>query len=146
MACLESIRLRPWLHRVHTLKANRHEAQVLSDQLVDDDAAVVDAGAWFHAQGVQELVLSLGDRGLYWSHRGGPSGWLAALPVEIASATGAGDALLAGLVQQHLAGQPLARAARFAAACAALTLAVPGANNPRLSPESVEQLLAAHAD
>ena len=142
----KAVRLRPWLHRVHTLKANRHEAQLLSDQLVDDDAAVVDAGAWFHAQGVQQLVLSLGDRGLYWSHRGGPSGWQAALPVEVESATGAGDALLAGLVQQHLAGEPLARAARFAAGCAALTLAVPGANNPRLSPESVEQLMAAHAN
>ena len=141
----KAVRLRPWLRRVHTLKANRHEAQVLSGQSVDHDAAVVRAGEWFHAQGVQQLVLSLGDRGLYWSHRGGPSGWQAALPVDVVSATGAGDALLAGLVQQHLAGEPLARAARFAAGCAALTLAVPGANNPRLSPESVERLLAAHA-
>ena len=137
-------RLRPWLHRVHMLKANWHEAQALCGHALGDDTEVQRAAAWFHAQGVQQLVLSFGERGMYWSDQDGLCGWQAALPVQVVGATGAGDALLAGLVQQYLQHQPLPRAVRFAAGCAALTLSVPPANCPHLAVAAVEQLLADH--
>ena len=144
VSVFKCVRLRPWLHRVHTLKANRHEAQALCGHALGDDTEVQRAAAWFHAQGVRQLVLSFGARGMYWSDQGGLCGWQAAVPVQVVGATGAGDALLAALVQQHLLRQPLPQAVRFAAGCAALTLSVAQANCPYLAVAAVEQLLAAH--
>lgn len=145
VSVFKCVRLLPWLHRVHTLKANRHEAQALCGQALDDDAQVQRAASWFHGQGVQQLVLSFGERGMYWSDCGGAGGWQAAVPVQVVGATGAGDAVLAALAQQHLQRQPLSHAVRFAAGCAALTLSVPQANCPQLGVAAVEQLLASHA-
>ena len=142
VSVFKCVRLLPWLHRVHTLKANRVEAQALCGMALDDDIALPRAASWFHARGVQQLVLSLGARGMFWSSRDGRCGWQTALPVTVVGATGAGDALLAALVQQYLQRQALPQAVRFAAACAALTLSVPQANCPHLSVAAVEQLLA----
>ena len=136
-------RLLPWLAQVHTLKANRLEAQALSGLPVDSAAQVESAAQWLHRQGVQHVVLSLGEQGLYFS---GPSaaGWQSALPVTVLNTTGAGDALMAGLVHSHGSGQPLGKAVRFASGCAAMTLAVVSTNHPELSVASVEALLQQH--
>ena len=136
-------RLLPWLGRVHTLKANRLEAQSLWGRPVDGDDAVEAAARWLHAQGVSSVVLSLGERGVYWSARDGANGWQAALPVTVRSATGAGDALLAGLLHGHLQDMPLRQSVLFAVGCAALTLTANQANHPDLSVAAVRQLIDA---
>lgn len=134
-------RILPWLPRIHTLKANRLEAEALWGQPVGDAASVLRAAEWLHAQGVQQVVLSLGGEGVFWSTSAGDHGQQPPWPIEVVNATGAGDALLAGLLQQWLRQVPLRRAVRFASACAALTLTVQSANHPGLSVASVQRLL-----
>ena len=136
-------RLAPWLHRVHTLKANRLEAQTLWGQAVDGDGDVERAARWLHAQGVQRVVLSLGERGVYWSARNGDSSWQEAIPVAVVNASGAGDALLAGLLHSYLHGLSLRQGVGFAVGCAALTLTAAQANHPDLSVATVRQLTGA---
>lgn len=154
-------RLLPWLAQVHTLKANRLEAQALSGLPVDSTAQVENAAQWLHRQGVQRVVLSLGEDGLYFSERESEcesarksehvgelrssGGWHPALPVTVLNTTGAGDALMAGLVHAHLAREPLRRAVRFASGCAAMTLQAATTHHPDLSVASVEALLQQHA-
>ena len=140
-------RVLPWLHRVHTLKVNRLEAQALSGLPVESRPEVEAAARWLHLQGVKHVVVSLGGQGLHHSawptaastrdateahgtSERGESGWHTAASTVAANTSGAGDALMAGLVHSHLRGEPLASAVRFASACAALTLTVAGANNP----------------
>lgn len=134
-------RLLPWLEQVHTLKANWIEAQALTGQSVQSDSQVVAATRWLHQRGVRQVVLSLGERGLFWSDAAGPQGWQPAIPVAVCSATGAGDAVMAGLIHRFLAGDPLRASIAFAAGCAALTLTAPHANHPELSVAAVQHLL-----
>jgi pseudouridine kinase len=61
--------------------------------------------------------------------------------VRIVSTTGAGDALLGGLVCSHLQFVPLEQAVSFAMACAELTLSSPFANAPGLCIEAVHAQL-----
>ncbi len=138
-------RLLPWLGQVHTLKANRLEAQALTGLPVADDAGLVQAACWLHDQGVRHVVLSLGERGVYWSARDGASGWQNALAATMVNATGAGDAMMAGLLHGHLKGDPLAQTIAFASGCAAMTLGAPQANHVSLSVAAVQQLVQAQA-
>ena len=140
VSAFKCYRVSPWLGQVHTLKANRLEAQSLWGQAVKTDPAIEAAARWLHAQGVQRVVLSLGERGVYWSERDRASGWQAALPVTVVNATGAGDALMAGLLHGYLQDMPLKKSVHFALACSALTLTATQANHPNLSVATVQQL------
>lgn len=138
-------RVVPWLAAIHTLKVNQLEAAALTGQAPGGDGAPAIMAESLHAQGVFRVVLSLGERGVYWSERGGSNGLQSAVPVQVVNVTGAGDALMAGLLHQTLLGAPLRDAVRFACACAAMTLLVSDANHAGLSDAAVRQfLLDAH--
>lgn len=135
-------RVLPWLPHIHTLKVNQLEARALCGLALEGGATDAAMADWLHQQGVLRVVLSLGEHGVYWSERGGEHGMQDTLEVGVVNVTGAGDALMAGLLHQSLRGQPLRQAVRFASACAALTLLVPDANHPGLSEAIVHQFLA----
>lgn len=136
-------RVMPWLAGVHTLKVNRLEAAALTGTVSEGGIPYRVMAQRLHEQGVFRVLLSLGESGVYWSERGGASGLQAALPVPVVNVTGAGDALMAGLLHQTLLGAQLHDAVRFACACAAMTLQVPEANHGGLSEVAVRQFLGA---
>lgn len=143
VSAFKAERLRPWLARISLLKPNRLEAASLSGLPLTAPHDAPRVADWFHEQGVQQVVLSLGSEGLFYSD-GHSSGWApAVLPAGgIVNTTGAGDALMAGLACGLQDGLPLEESARMAQACAALTLATPMTNSPILSRAAVEACLA----
>ncbi len=143
VSAFKAARIRPWLARLHTLKVNRLEAAALSGIEVLSLADARAAASWLVRQGVHRVVLTMGAQGACWLDRDGAQGVQPTLSVPMVNATGAGDALLAGLVHSHLAGNSLAQAIQFAAGCAALTLTSPAATHPGLSLRAVRKLLAA---
>jgi pseudouridine kinase len=130
--------LLPVLERIHTLKANRMEAQHLSGMPIANAQDAMQAALHLHHRGVRQVVISLGAQGLAWCDAVGVTGHRAVRPVQMASATGAGDALLSGLVCGQLQALPLEQAVCFAMACAELTLSSPFANSPDLSLDAVQ--------
>lgn len=134
-------RIRPWLDQVHLLKVNRLEAQALCGFAIDSDTDVEQAARHLHTRGVEQVVVSLGERGVYWSVRNGSKGRQPALPCTVVNATGAGDALMAGLVHAFADHQDLGATIPFALGCAAFTLASEHANHPNLSAAAVHQCM-----
>jgi len=134
-------RLGPALPRVHTLKANRLEAQALCSRAIDSVQEACDAALALHRQGVGRVLISLGAQGVAWCDADGRCGHRAARAVPVRSATGAGDALMGGLVYGHLQGWPLEAALAWAMACAEITLGSPAANAPALSVQAVQSYL-----
>ena len=135
-------RLKPWLAAVHLIKVNRLEAQALCGNAVNTPEDAWKAGRSLQAQGARGVVVSLGADGVCWVDADGAEGHCPAAPVEVVNVSGAGDALLAGLVFGHVQGWTLAASVAFAVACAELTLGHPGANAPNLSAESAQRHLA----
>ena len=58
-------KLRPILHRIHTLKPNRLEAELLSGVKIESQADVEKAADTLTAMGVHRMFISLGADGVY---------------------------------------------------------------------------------
>ena len=134
-------RLGDVLAQLHTLKANRLEAQALCGRAIASVQEACDAALALHRRGVGRVLISLGAQGVAWCDADGRCGHRAARAVPVVSATGAGDALMSGLVYGHLQGWPLQEALAWAMACAEITLASTAANAPALSVQAVQNYM-----
>ena len=134
-------RLLPVLGQVHTLKANRLEAQALCGQAISSAQAACAAALALHRMGAGRVVISLGADGAAWCDADGRCGHRAAPPALVRSATGAGDAMLAGMVYGFVQGWPLERALVWAMGCAQITLESASANASTLSVQAVHHQL-----
>jgi pseudouridine kinase len=126
-----------FLGLIHCLKVNRLEAQVLTGLTVCDARDAVQAATRLHALGVHNVIVSLGEQGVCWCNGEGVTGLLAPKSISVVNTSGAGDALLAGLVHAFVAGLPMDQAMEFAMVCAEITLSSAFANAPELSVSAV---------
>ncbi|WP_182419815.1 PfkB family carbohydrate kinase [Bartonella sp. HY038] len=129
------------LANINTLKPNLLEAQTLSNIAFHQPDDALKIADWFHEQGLQNLVLSAGQLGVFYSEKNGANGWLPIIKTDIVNVTGAGDAMMAGLVACKLQNMPLPKAVHFAQGCASMALMSPFTNNPDLSFKNVLNLL-----
>jgi pseudouridine kinase len=96
------------------------------------------------ARGAEQVVLTLGDKGLVAAD---PSGIvkIGAIKAEIVDATGAGDALIAATLVAMLRDATLSTAARLGTVAAALTVESPVSVRPDLSLALLESTLSRRA-
>ena len=134
------LRVLPWLSRLSLLKLNRLEASSLCDQPIDTVQDALNACENLRRRGTRQVVLSLGAQGVCWADGSGQVGHCSASAVPVVNVTGAGDALLAGLVHCYFQGDSLKDSVNFAVACAELTVGCEAANRPDLT----DALVRAH--
>lgn len=134
-------KLLPLFPALHTLKANRIEAQALCGNTIHSPQDAMQAAWQLHQRGPGHVVISLGAEGAAWCDAKGRTGHYAARPLHMVSATGAGDALLSGLIYGFLQGMVLEQALPWAMASAELTLSSTFANSPQLSVQAVQARL-----
>lgn len=139
-------KLLPWLSHIHTLKVNALEAQTLSGLPVNSVHEAQLAAIALHHIGVHHVVISLGAAGACWCDANGLVGHQEAHKVTVVNTSGAGDALLAGLVHANQIGMTLPEAVQWAMACAELTLSSTVANYSILSSSAVQSHLAAFSE
>jgi len=142
-------RLRPVLRArlpIHLLALNRDEAAILVGGKVRSDADLRHAAGFLHRMNVRHALIGLSDRGTYASSAGGEAGTrVPPFPATLSDVTGGGDAALAGAICGLLDQQPLAEAARWGQAAAALTVSVPETVSPALSPTALQAVLKGRA-
>lgn len=117
VSCAKAQRLLPILRRLHTLKPNLMEAQLLSGKETAEDCART-----LLEKGVKNVCISAGSRGVYYQN-GEEGFWVSPKPLEdVANATGAGDSLMGALLAGFAAGMPLQKRVRFAVTASVLTI------------------------
>lgn len=120
---------------------NETETELLVGIRPQNEADAKAAAARFKELGLAAVVVKMGRRGVYFSDGDG-AGFVPPFPVRAIDSVAAGDCFNGGLAVALAAGQSLAAAVRFAAACGALATTRQGASDAAPSRDEVEKLLA----
>ncbi len=139
----EGAQVQPVLGRVHTLKPNRIEAELLSGVQITDEASLRLAASRLLGRPACTACSSpLSTQGVFAADQKEML-MQPCLPAQMRNATGAGDAFMAALAWAYLEGTALAETARAAAAAAAIAIEGEETINPAMSADTVRSRMAA---
>ena len=131
-------KLRPILGRIHTLKPNKLEAELLSGIPIRNKADLEKAAQTLLATGLKRLFISLGADGALAADENGCR-WLKTIPGKMVNTTGCGDAFMAALVWAYLEGLDLTESARAGLAAGSIAMESNQTINPNLSADALKQ-------
>ena len=135
-----AVKLKNRLTGIHTIKANLLEAEAIYGAPICNDKDLDLAANFFLKKGLRQIIITLGSEGVFYSD-GKKSGNRKAPAVKVANTTGAGDAMMAGLVHGYLEGRSLEETVAFGMACAEITIMDVLPVTPTMSKEKVLESL-----
>lgn len=134
----KATKLLPILHRIHTLKPNLLEAELLSGVKVQTEADVEKAARVLLEKGVRRVFISMGAKGIY-AATAEEQMWLSNLPGNMVNTTGCGDALMAALVWAYLEDADLKHTALAGLAAGAVAMESAETINPAMSAVALKE-------
>lgn len=132
------------LKKVYLITPNEVEAEILTGIPVDSKENADKAADWFFEKGVENVLITLGGRGVYIA-TDEKRAIIPAYHVEAIDTTGAGDAFNGGLVAALAEGKNLWEAAAFANALAAVAVQRLGTTPAMPTREEIEQFIKENA-
>lgn len=129
-----------FLHGCYLVTPNEVEAQQLTGIAIDNIEDADRAASFLFDKGVQNVIITLGGRGVYVND-GIRSEIIPAYRVDAIDTTGAGDAFNGGLLTALSEGQNLFEASHFASAVAALSVQRIGTTPSMPSRDEIELFL-----
>ena len=137
VSTVKAKKLPPILGKVHTLKPNRLEAELLSGVAIRTRADLDRAADVLMGKGLHRLFISLGSEGVY-AAMGQQRLVLPNLPGSMVNTTGCGDAFMAALVWSYLEGMDLEQTALAGLAAGSIAMESSQTINPALSASAVQ--------
>lgn len=140
VSTVKAEKLRKVLPHLCAFKPNALEASLLTGIPIEDDGDEEKAADALLALGVEQVYISLGARGIYAKAQNSESVRLPCPKVEVANATGGGDAMVAALTAALLENKPLAAVAREAICAGAFACTAESTIHPKMSKQEIEIL------
>ncbi|MDE6281755.1 MAG: bifunctional hydroxymethylpyrimidine kinase/phosphomethylpyrimidine kinase, partial [Oscillospiraceae bacterium] len=131
-------KLRPVLGRLHTLKPNRIEAELLSGVTITDGDSLNRAADALLDTGLRRVFISLGGDGVLAADHSGRVR-LPCMEGNMVNTTGCGDAFMAALAWAYLEGTALEDTARAGSAAAAIAMESGETINDAMSAEALTE-------
>ena len=141
VSTVKAEKLRPILGRLHTLKPNRLEAELLSGVTIRDRADAAKAAQVLLSTGLRRVFISLGADGCYGATHSGAL-WMPNFSAEMVNTTGCGDAFMAALVWAYLEGTDLEGTLRAGLAAASIAIESAQTINPAMSATLLKERIA----
>ena len=138
VSTVKAEKLRPILHKIHTLKPNRLEAELLSGVKIQTLEDVKIAAAELMRLGVHRMFISLGGDGVL-AAMDGQMIQLPNIPGNMLNTTGCGDAFMSALVWAYLEGTDLETSARAGLAAGSIAMESNETINPNMSAEALKE-------
>ena len=129
-------KLRPVLGKLHTLKPNRIEAELLSGVSITDEASLNRAADVLLDTGLRRVLISLGGDGIFAADHH-ERVHVPCFPGEMVNTTGCGDAAMAAVAWAYLEGTDLLGTTRAALAAGSIAMESAETINPALNAETL---------
>lgn len=136
VSTVKAAKLQGILDKIHTIKPNRLEAELLTGIAITDNHSLKKAAQHFIKLGVKQVFISLGAEGVYCADKT-TSVHLPCYPAEVVNTTGAGDSFLAALAWGYLNGLSLEDSARAGLAASSICVASKETISPHISTENI---------
>ena len=134
-------KLRPVLGKLHTIKPNRIEAELLSGVSITDERSLRRAANVLLKTGLQQVFISLGAGGVFAANQDRGL-HLPSIPGPMVNATGCGDAFMAALAWAYMEGMDLEQSAYAGLAASSIALEGSETINPEMSVNAIKSRLA----
>lgn len=132
VSTVKAKKIAPILGKIHTLKPNRLEVELLSGVPIGSNADLDKAADALMAQGLHRLFISLGADGVY-AAMGDERLILPNIPGRMVNTTGCGDAFMSALVWAYLEGMDLHTTALAGLAAGSIAMESHLTINPAMS-------------
>lgn len=129
-------KLRPVLGKLHTLKPNRIEAQLLSGVSISDEDSLNHAADVLLATGLRRVLISLGGNGIFSADHNERL-HVPCYPGQMVNTTGCGDAAMAAIAWAYLEGTDLLGTTQAALAAGAVAMESSETINPNLNAQTL---------
>ena len=140
VSTVKAEKLRPVLGKLHTLKPNRLEAELLSGVAITDEASMNRAADALLATGLRRVFISLGADGVFAADRTSRC-HIPCRPGKMVNTTGCGDAFMAAIAWAYLEGTDLEGTARAGLAASSIAMESEETINPAMSAEEIRHRL-----
>ncbi|MCF0135086.1 MAG: bifunctional hydroxymethylpyrimidine kinase/phosphomethylpyrimidine kinase [Lachnospiraceae bacterium] len=140
VSTIKAARIKNILSKIHTLKPNKLEAELLTGIRIRDAASLQEAVQALLKAGVQRVFLSMGSEGVLAADKDQML-LMPCCPAVMANATGAGDAFTGALAWSFLEDRNLEESAAYSSAAAAMAVSSPLTINEEISPEALKRIL-----
>ena len=138
VSTVKAEKLIPILDKIHTLKPNRSEAELLSGIKITCKEDVPKAAGVLLEKGIQRIFLSLGGDGVYVATKE-ESFFLENLPGNMVNTTGCGDAFMSALVWSFMENADLKTSTLAGLAAGSITMEDSQTINPAMSVKSIRK-------
>lgn len=129
-------KLKPILGKIHTLKPNLIETELLTGVKVTDEASLKLAAQKLLDTGMQRVFISMGINGVFAADHNEMKS-VPCVKAVMRNATGAGDSFMAALAWSFVQGADLETSAKTAAATAAMAIEAETTINPNITADAV---------
>ena len=132
VSTIKAEKLRSILNKIHTLKPNRLEAELLSGVPIEKKEDAEKAAKALLGKGVKRVFISMGAEGVC-AAEGDRTCWLSNIPGDMVNTTGCGDAFMAALVWAYMEDMELEMAAKAGLAAGSIAMESKETINPAMS-------------
>ena len=115
----------------HTIKPNRHEAEILAGFPIKDTEDLIRASNYFLSLGIKKVYISLDSEGIFYNN-GKQCGKVKALDVIVKNVTGAGDSFVAGIGHGYMNKLDEVDIVKFSMAMSIITIADEATIHPEM--------------
>lgn len=136
-----ALKIKPYISNFELIKPNKTELESLSGMKVNNDDDIIQAGKSLISKGLKKLVVSLSNKGIIYMDDTNVVFRKLKEEKHVINASGAGDALMAGIIYGFMNEFELNKTLDYGLACGIAAIRSENTINKEMSIELIEEIL-----